>query len=331
MKAAVHFKYGSPDVLEYKDREKPVPGENELLIRVYSATVNRTDCAMLRAKPFIMRFLTGMIKPKKNIPGTDFAGVVEAAGPGVSRFKTGDRVFGFDDNGLCSHAEYLTVDENNALSLIPDGISFEQAAASAEGAHYAINFINKVELGKNDRVLVNGATGAIGSAAVQLLKYYNVHVTATCKTEKIDIIKSIGADEIIDYEKEDFTKSGKKFNFVFDSVGKGTFSKCRPLLERDGIYISSELGPKLQNPFYAITTPLTSRLPGKSGKMVRFPFPRDRQHSVNFIAQLLSKGSFNPLIDKKFNLKDIKDAFKYVETGEKTGNVIISMNSDTHL
>jgi NADPH:quinone reductase-like Zn-dependent oxidoreductase len=328
VKAIIHTVYGPPDVLELKDLDKPLPGDSEILVRVHAATVNRTDCAMLRARPFIMRFMTGLFKPKNPVPGTDFAGRIEAIGKDVSKFNVGDDVFGFDDNGVGSHAGYMTYSQDNAVAVMPENITYEQAAASIEGAHYAINFINKVRLNAGDRVLVNGATGAIGSAAVQLLKYYGAHVTATCKTEKIELIKSIGADEVIDYTEEDFTKSDKTFNFVFDTVGKSTFSECKPLLKADGVYISSELGSWIQNVYYSLVTPLTGKLPQNEGRKVRFPYPQNRLESVRFISKLMEEGRFEPVIDRKYKLEDAAEAFNYVETGEKTGNVVLTFNSD---
>jgi NADPH:quinone reductase-like Zn-dependent oxidoreductase len=269
-----------------------------------------------------------LFKPRKQILGTDFAGEIVAAGSDVSLFNTGDKVFGFDDNGVCSHAEYMTLSEENAMALIPENINYTLAAASTEGAHYAINFINKVEINEGDKVLVNGATGAIGSAAVQLLKYHGAEVTAVCDGKYEDLLKSIGAGKIIDYKNKDFTKTAEKFKFVFDTVGKSTFAKCKPILEPFGIYISSELGPKIQNVFYSIFTPLTSKLPGKEGKIVRFPFPQNRLESVLLIKKLIEEKKFKPVVDKTYQLENTTDAFKYVENGEKIGNVVITLNSD---
>jgi len=319
MKAAVYETYGSPDVLQIKEVAKPIPKDKEVLIRVCAATVNRTDCAMLRAKPFIMRFFTGLLKPKNPILGTDFAGQVEAVGKDVGSFKVGDRVFGFDDSGVSSHAAYMTLSEEKAIAILPDHISYEEAAASLEGAHYAYNFINKVDLQPGQRVLVNGATGAIGSAAVQLLKYYGAHVTAVCRTKNTELVKSIGADQVIDYTKEDFTKMPGTYHFVFDAVGKSTFAKCKPLLEPGGVYISSELGPMVQNPFLAMITPITG------GKKVVFPVPSDCRRSVLLIKKLIEEGKFKAVIDRKYPLAAIANAYRYVETGEKTGNVVITL------
>lgn len=319
MKAAIYERYGSPEVLQIKEIEKPVPKAHEILIKVHATTVNRTDCAMLRAKPFIMRFLTGILKPKNPILGTDFSGQIVAIGKNVSTLKVGDKVFGFDDNGLSSHAQYLVLSENKALSKIPDNINYEQAAASIEGAHYANNFINKVHLKKGQKVLVNGASGAIGSAGVQLLKYLGVEVTAVCGTKSMALVKSIGANKIIDYTITDFTKSKEKYDLIFDMVGKSTFAKCKPLLRPGGVYISSELGSMSQNLFLALTTPIIGN------KKVVFPFPQNIKDSIRFVKKLMEQEKFKPLIDRRYPLEQIADAYSYVEKGEKIGNVIIHM------
>lgn len=319
MKAIEHKKYGSPDVLHLAEVEKLIPEDRELLIKVYAATVNRTDCAMLRAKPFIMRIFTGLFKPRKSILGTDFAGEIEAVGKDVKSFNVGDRVFGFDDSGVSSHAEYMTISEDNALATMPKSLSYEQAAASIEGTHYAYNFINKVEIKVGQKVLVNGATGAIGSAAVQLLKYYGAEVTAICDGKHFELVKSTGADNVIDYTQEDFTKIDERFSYVFDAVGKSTFSKCKLLLEPGGNYISSELGPWAQNIFFSMITPLLGK------KKVKFPLPVNRKRSVLFIKKLIEEEKFKAVIDRKYPLDRTADAFRYVEKGQKTGNVIITM------
>ncbi|MFC2125010.1 NAD(P)-dependent alcohol dehydrogenase [Bacteroidota bacterium] len=325
MKAYVYQKYGSPDVLEFKELEKPVPGDNEVLIKVFATTVNRTDCATLRAKPFFARVFTGLFKPKNPILGTEFAGKIEAIGKMVELFNVGDKVFGLDDGGLSSHAQYMTMSHEKALTTIPDNIGYEQAAASFESAHYAYNFINKVDLKSGpayrsgrQKVLVNGATGGIGSAAVQLLKYYDVNVTAVCKGKDTELVKSLGAEKVIDYTKEDFTSSDEKYNYVFDTVGKSSFLKCKPLLESGGAYISSELGSMSQNIFFALFTPIFGR------KKVIFPMPEDCKDSVLFIKKLIEEGKFKAVIDRTYSFEEIPEAFRYVEKGQKTGNVVIN-------
>jgi NADPH:quinone reductase-like Zn-dependent oxidoreductase len=323
MKAAVRTTYGPPDILEIKDVEKPAPKDNEVLVRVHAATVNRTDCGILWGKPFIIRFFIGLFKPNSTITGTDFAGEIEAAGKNVVTYKSGDRVFGFDDNGLGSHAQYLTVREDKPFALVPANLDYEHAAASIEGAHYACNFIKKVDLDRGQKVLVNGATGAIGSAAVQFLKHFGLYVTAVCNTKNIELIKSLGADKIIDYEKQDFTRDDEKYDFIFDAVGKSTFSKCKPLLAQHGTYISSELGPKYENPFLALLAPLSG------GRKVKFPFPTDIKGSIAFIKDLIQQERFKPVIDRVYSLDKIAEAYNYVASGQKTGNVVITMEHES--
>ena len=322
MKAIVYTKYGSPDVLQLKEVEKPVPKDYEVLIRIHATTVNRTDCATIRAKPFFARIITGLFKPKKQIPGTEFAGEIEAVGKSVSSLKVGDKVFGFDDQGSGAHAQYMTIKEDKA-AIMPENITFQQAAASSEGAHYAYNFINKVDPKKGQNVLVNGATGAIGSAAVQLLKYFDVNVTAVCATKNIELVKSLGANKVIDYTKEDFIKDEQRYDFVFDAVGKSSFFKCKHLLQSGGIYISSDLGYMAQNIFLPLITPIIKPMIGN--KKTVFPIPIDIRGSILLIKSLIEQDKFKAVIDREFPIEQIVEAYKYVETGQKTGNVVITV------
>jgi len=264
-----------------------------------------------------------MFKPKKQIPGTEFAGKIEEIGKNVKSFKAGDKVFGFDDQGSGSHAQYMTISEDKALTTIPKNITYEQAAASTEGAHYAYNFIKKVNIKSGQKILVNGATGAIGSAAIQLLKYFDVNVTAVCNTKNIELVKSLGANKVIDYTKEDFTKDEEKYNFVFDAVGKSSFAKCKPLLQSSGIYISSDLGYMAQNVFLPLITPIIKPMIGN--KKTVFPIPTDIRRSILLIKKLIEQGKFKAVIDRKYPLEQIVEAYRYVETGHKTGNVVITV------
>jgi len=329
MKAIVYTKYGPPDVLQLKEIAKPIPKDNEVLIKIHATTVNRTDCATIRGKPFFMRIVTGLFKPKKQIPGTEFAGEIEAVGKSASSLKVGDKVFGFDDLGSGPQAQYMTISEDNGLTTIPRNTTFEQAAASTEGAHYAYNFIKKVNLKSGQKVLVNGATGAIGSAAVQLLKYLGLKVTAVCNTKNIELVKSLGADKIIDYTKEDFTKDEEKYNFIFDTVGKSSFFKCKPLLQSGGIYISSDLGYMAQNVFLPLITPIIKPMIGN--KKTIFPVPTDIKGSILLIKKLIEEGNFKAVIDRKYPLKQIVEAYKYVEAGHKTGNVVITVEHNNKI
>ena len=320
MKAIVRTIYGPPGVLQLKEVEKPAPKDNEVLIKVHAATVNRTDCGILRAKPFIIRLFTGLKNPNKQITGTDFAGEIETAGKDAASFKSGDKVFGFDDGGLSSHAEYLTLSIDKPLAIMPEGISYEQAAASLEGAHYAYNYVKKMNIYGTTKVLVYGATGAIGSSAVQFIKYFGAYVTAVCNTKNIELVKSLGADKIIDYTKEDFTLDDQIYDYILDAVGKSTFGKCKPLLKPGGVYMSSELGPMAQNPLLALIAPIAG------SKKVKFPLPFNIKESILYIKKLIEEGKFKAVIDRVYALPDTIDAYKYVETGQKTGNVIIRMD-----
>ncbi len=218
MKALVYTHYGPPDVLQLKDIEKPALENNDIVVKIHATTVNRTDCATIRAIPFFARVITGLFRPKKQTPGTEFAGEVAELGVNVSSLNLGDSVFGFDDEGARSHAEYTSIAANRVVAM-PQNVAYAEAAASTEGAHYALNFINKVDLERGQHVLVNGATGAIGSAAVQILKYFEAEVTAVCGTENIELVKSLGARRVIDYKTEDFTADTQKFDYVFNTAG----------------------------------------------------------------------------------------------------------------
>lgn len=320
MKAVIYKNYGQPDVLQQAELDIPKPKESEVLIRVAASTVNRTDCAMLTAKPAIMRLFCGLFTPNNPILGTEFVGTVEEAGSNVSKFSVGDKVFGFDDAGVRSYAQYLTFNENKGIAKTPVGYSLDEMAGSIEGMHYAHNFINKVDLKKGDKVMVNGATGAIGSAMVQLLKHYEVNITATANAKNIELVKGLGAEKIIDYTKEDFTQTEDKFDFVFDAVGKSTFGKCKHLLKPKGVYISTELGSGVQNPFLALITPLFG------GRRVAFPFPSNVLKSINLIKKLMEENKYKPVVDKIYPLEETAVAFQYVLTGEKTGNVVIKID-----
>jgi NADPH:quinone reductase-like Zn-dependent oxidoreductase len=321
MKAAVHTSYGPPDVVRISEVEKPAPRDNELLVRVHATTVNRTDCGLRAAKPFFVRLLTGLARPRVTILGSEFAGEVEAVGRGVTSFEVGDRVFGFNGSRLGGHAEYLVTPEGGLVATIPGGLTFEEAAPGTEGSHYALSLIRRSRIHEGQDVLVNGATGAIGSAAVQLLMHLGARVTAVCGTEHVELVRGLGADRVIDYTAEDFTKDEQTYDVVLDAVGKSSFGRCRRLLKPRGIYLSSDLGPLSQNPILALVTPLTRR------KRVMFPIPREDREMARQLRGLLESGAFRPLVDRRYPLDQIVEAYRYVETGQKVGNVVISTDA----
>jgi NADPH:quinone reductase-like Zn-dependent oxidoreductase len=320
MKAAICTRYGSPEVVRITEVDEPKSGENEVLVRVEATTVNRTDCGYRAAKPFILRFFTGLRRPKPNrrVLGTEFAGEVEAVGNGVTSFEAGDRVFGYVEGPFGAHAEYMTIREDASVAIMPANSTFEEAAASTEGSHYALANIRAAKIGRGQSVLVNGGTGAIGSAAVQLLKSLGANVTAVCSTEHVALVEQLGADRVIDYRAADFTTDDQTYDVVFDAAGKSSFGRCRRLLKPEGIYLSTELGPFPQNPILALITPLFG------GKKVLFPIPKHDQELVKHIKGLVESGAFKPVIDRRYPLDEIVEAYRYVETGQKVGNVVIS-------
>jgi NADPH:quinone reductase-like Zn-dependent oxidoreductase len=319
MKAACRERYGPADVLSIQDVAVPTPSRGEILVRVKAATVNRTDAAILHGKPWVMRLFTGVFKPRHTTTGTDFAGQVVAVGEGVTRFVVGDRVMGFDDTGLQSHAQFLAIAASKPITTTPASLDDAQAAACCEGVHYAVNFLNKVELRAGQQVLINGASGAIGSALVQLCRARDVEATAVCTAQTMDRVRALGAHHVLDHAREDFTAGTGRYHFVFDAVGKSTFSRCRPVLRPKGVYISSELGPGMQNPPLALVTPLLL------GKKVVFPVPLDVPASLAVVKQLAERGQFTPLLDRSYPLSQISQAYQYVESGQKVGNVTLSM------
>lgn len=319
MRAIIYTKYGPPEVAQLTNVPKPQPKDNELLIKVYASTVNRTDSGFRSAEYFISRFWSGLLRPKYQILGSEFAGIIEEIGKSVTTLKIGDKVFGFNDKTFGGHGEYLTIAETDAVTTLPDSLSFNEAAALTEGAHYALVNIRAAKIEPGQNVLVYGATGAIGSAAVQLLKHFGTKVTAVCNTKNVELVKSLGADTVIDYQTQDFTQTENKFYFIFDAVGKSSFGQCKPLLTEKGIYVSTELGKNAENVFLALTTPILG------GKRVLFPIPTINKQDVLFLKELVENGEYKPLIDKQYKLDQIVEAYKYVESGQKTGNVILKI------
>ncbi len=322
MKAIVHTKYGPPEVAKLMDVSKPTPKKNEVLVKVYSSTVNRTDAGFRSAEYFISRFWSGLLRPKYQTLGCEFAGIIEDIGEGVSTFKKGDSVFGYNDKRFGGHGEYLVIAETDALTFLPNNFNFDASAPMTEGAHYALNNIRAAKIRQGQHALIYGATGAIGSAAVQLLKHFGTIVTAVCNTKNVELVKSLGADFVIDYQTQDFTQTENKFQFIFDAVGKSSFKQCKSLLTEKGIYISTELGKNGANVFLAMFSPLSR------GKKVLFPIPTINQADVIFLKELAENGEFTPVIDRIYRLDQIVEAYKYVESAQKTGNVVLKIVSE---
>ncbi len=318
MRAAVYERYGGPDVQRIEDVERPVPKEDEILVKIHATTVNRTDCGLRAAKPFITRFFTGLLRPKRKILGMEVAGEVEAVGAAVTEFEVGDQVFGV--KGFGAHAEFVCIRESAPLTQMPAEMSFEEAAAVCDGACTALSCLRKAELRKGRSILVYGATGSIGTAAVQLTKHFGARVTAVCNTKNVELVRSLGADEVIDYLQEDFTRNGETYDVIFDAVGKHSFRRCRRSLKRRGIYISTDGGFLWHVPVLALLT----RWIGD--KRVKMGIARYTKKDVLFLKELIEAGKYRAVIDRSYPLEDVVEATKYVETGQKTGNVVLTVN-----
>ncbi len=317
MRAVVHDTYGPAEVLRIEDVERPVPKENEVLVKVHATTVTRSDCGFRAADPFFSRAFTGLRRPKQRIGGMELAGIVEAIGSDVTEFAVGDEVFGLRSG---ANAEYVCVREQGALARKPESLSFEEAASLPDGASIARACLGKADLGPGKRIVVYGASGAIGTAGVQLAKATGAHVTAVCNTKNVELVRALGADEVVDYLKEDFTRNGETYDVIFDAVGKHSFRRCRGSLKAGGTFLETDLGFMWHVPFLALAT----RLVGS--KRVTLPIPKYTKEDVTHVKELVEAGEYRPVVDRTYPLEDVVEATKYVESGQKTGNVVLTLN-----
>jgi NADPH:quinone reductase-like Zn-dependent oxidoreductase len=320
MKAVVHDKYGPPEVLRLEDVEQPVPKDDEVLVRIHATTVNRTDCGLRSAELFITRFFTGVRRPKRKILGMELAGEIEAVGAAVTEFQVGDDVFGVIGSG--ANAEYVCVPETAPLAHKPAGMSFEEAAAVCDGASLALACLRKGDLREGRSIVVYGASGSVGTAAVQLAKHFGADVTAVCNTKNLELVESLGADEVVDYTREDFTKNGKTYDVIIDAVGKHSFRRCRRSLRPGGIYIDTDPGFLWHVPVLALLTK------GIGDKRVHLGIVRYAKEDVLFLKQLIDAGEYRAVIDRTYPLEDVVAATRYVETEQKTGNVVLTVSRD---
>ncbi len=320
MRAVVYDRYGPPDVLRLEDVERPVPDEDQVLVKIHATTVNRTDCGVRSAKPVITRFFTGLRRPKRKIPGMELAGEVEAVGAAVTEFEVGDHVFGV--KGFGAHAELTCIRESSPLARMPAGMTFEEAAAICDGASLALACLRRADPLKGRSILIYGASGSVGTSGVQLAKHFGADVTAVCNTKNVELVKSLGADEVVDYLQEDFTKNGKTYDVIFDAVGKHSFLRCRRSLKAGGIYIETDLGFLWHAPVLALLT----RWIGD--KRVALGIARYTKKDVLFLKELIEAGKYRAVIDRCYPLEDVVEATRYVETGQKTGNVVLTVSGD---
>ncbi|MBB3131253.1 NADPH:quinone reductase-like Zn-dependent oxidoreductase [Paenibacillus rhizosphaerae] len=318
MRAMVQISYGSPEVVVLQEIATPSPGNKEILIRVHAAKVGPSDCAFRKGDPFMIKLLYGLSRPKFAIGGTELAGEVEAVGKEVKHFKAGDRVLGMSAKNFGAYAEYKCLSEESPLAVIPDNITYEEAVGVCDGGATALTFLrDQAKLRKGQKVLINGASGAVGIYAVQLAKYYGAEVTGVCSGGNESIVRKAGADFVIDYTREDFTKADKAYDIVFDAVGKRTFSACKRVLTAKGIYLTTT--PRLSILFQMIRTSLFK------GKRAVFAAAGLMQNKANltFLMELANNGTLSAVIDRRYPLERLPDAHNYVETERKKGNVII--------
>ena len=316
MKAVVYDRYGPPEVLRLEEVERPVPKDDEVLVKVHATTVNRTDAGLRSAEFFISRFFTGILRPRNRILGMEFAGEVETIGTAVVEFKVGDHVFG--GNGAGAHAEYIAIRESAPLAHKPASMSFEEAAAVFDGASLALVCLQKGGPLDGRSVLIYGASGSVGTAAVQLAKHFGAQVTAVCNTTNVELVRSLGADAVIDYTQEDFTRNGKRYDVIFDSVGKHSYRRSRHSLKAGGTFIETDLGFMWHVPLLLLATRWTDR-------KLKMGIARYTKEDLLLFKGLIEAGEYRPVIDRTYPLEGFLEATRYVETGQKTGNVVLTV------
>ena len=324
MRAVVYDAYGPPEVLRLEEVAAPIPKEDEVLIKVHATTVNRSDVHTREANrssgpviSVLSRLISGVRRPRQRILGSEFAGEVVTVGAAVKEFAVGDRVFGTSGIRFGAHAEYMCMREARRIAHIPAGMSFEQVAPACDGALNALMCLTQADLREGRRILIYGASGAIGTAGVQLARYFGADVTAVCGTKNLELVRSLGADRVIDYTQEDFTKNGRTYHVIFDAVGKLSFKRCRDSLEPGGFYLPTDGAANL------ILTLMPSR---KGAKRVVFMIPpRQTKQDVLFLKGLMETGKYRPVIDRCYPLEEVIEATRYVETQQKTGNVVLTV------
>jgi NADPH:quinone reductase-like Zn-dependent oxidoreductase len=323
MKSVEYKEYGSPEVLKIVNVDKPVPKENEVLVRVYSTTVTATECTFRKGVPYFSRLFTGLKRPKITTPGEELSGKIESIGRDVKLFRESDSVFGTAGPGFGANAEYICIPEDGVLCLKPENVNFDEAASSVDGFLTSLPFLrDKGNIKSGQKVLIYGASGSVGSAAVQIAKYYGAEVTGVCSTSNLELVKRLGAEKAVDYLKEDFTDSGNTYDIIFDAVGKISFPDCKKSLTPYGIFLEAGIGIGIIP--HVI---LTSVFPGKKAKIAATGLrsPKERKADLQLLKELIESEKIKPVIDRIYSLDEISDAHTYADKGHKKGNVVISV------
>lgn len=314
MRAVVHDRYGPPEVQRVEEVERPTPKDDEVLVRVRATTVTQTDCHMRRARPLLWRFMLGLRRPRRKTLGLEFAGEVEAVGSAVSQFQVGDRVFGMR-NG--AHAQYVCVREEGFVAHMPAGLAFEQAAAVCDGFNQGYSPLKRADVGPGTRLLVYGATGSCGTGAVQVGKrYFGAHVTAVCETKHFELARSLGADEVVDWTKEDFTKRGETYDVILDAVGKHSFLRSRRALRAPGLFLPTDR---------LVNFPLSFLTRWSKKKVVFAADWRVAREKILILKELLEGGRYQAVVDRTYPLEEVVEATRYVDSWQKIGNVVLTV------
>ena len=323
MKAIVYTKYGSPDVLKLRDVEKPTPKDNEVLVKVFATPVTIGDVRLRKADPFMARTFNGLVKPKRKILGMNFAGKIEATGKDVKQFNSGDKVFGSTTFEFGCYAEYLTISEEGVITTMPSNISYEEAAAIPFGTITSLHFLKKGNIKKGQKVLIYGASGSLGVAAVQLAKYFGAEVTGVCSTANVELVKSLGANHVIDYTKKNFADQNQTYDIIYDTVGKSPFFDCLKKLNKNGIFLNA-----VHIPPFSIFKNLWMFMTGS--KKIIGGISIEHKEDLDFIKKLFEEGKYKSVVDKCYPFEQIVDAHRYVDAGHKKGNVVITVSQNNN-
>lgn len=321
MKAIITTAYGSPEVFKVDNVAKPVAKPNEILVRVHASSVSKADTMMRTGKPYIGRLMLGLTKPKNPIWGTGFAGIIESVGSEVTQFKAGDKVFGENTDTMGTYAEYVTVPEDGIVAHLPENVSFEEAAGMCDGGVTSLNFLcNLGNIQKDQKVLINGASGSLGTAAIQIAKHFGAEVTGVCSTKNIDLVKELGADDVIDYTRQDFTENENSYDLIYDTVGVRSFGDCCKALKENGVYASPVLGMPLLGQMMLSSFIGTKR--AKFSATGTLPV-KETKRLLSILLEIIEAGNLKVIVDRRYSLDDVVAAHKYVDKGHKKGNVVL--------